>query len=91
MLIHVTLKHETYNLHETNMMIYTDIYIVCRLNGGIMEYYWNVIKLYLVLWLRQGEILQFLNTGDDIILSVRTVRQILQSMRLYRGSPTLWR
>lgn len=72
------------------MIIYTDVYIVCWLIGGIVGYYWNVlhlcnlIKLYFVLWLKRGEILQFLKTGDDIILSVRTVRQILQSMRLYR-------
>lgn len=42
------------------------------LNRGIMEDYWNMahlcdlIKYCFILWLRRGEILQLLNTVDDI-------------------------
>lgn len=45
----------------------------------------DLIKFYLLLSLRPGDIPQLLNTVDDIIMSMRTLRWILKSM-----SPTLW-
>ena len=41
-------------------------------------------KLYFNLGLRHGEILQLLNTVDNIVISMRTLRRILKCMGLYR-------
>ncbi len=53
----------------------------------------DLIKFYFMLRLRHGEILLLLNTVDDIIISMHTLRQVLNAWDCTEGrmSPTLWR
>ncbi|KAK7886541.1 hypothetical protein WMY93_026162 [Mugilogobius chulae] len=44
----------------------------------------DLIKFYFSLGLRHGEILTLLNTVDDVVMSMRTLRRLLKRMGLYR-------